>query len=179
MPKEIAMGFRSLGSRFAPGHDSHVTIASRVRGSSLARFLALALLCEGLTTMACSSESGSDSPDERACQGDVGVDCPATFDDVLTATWTCQSSEIIWAGECMTGGPFTLNRNWGVYQTNCFYDPTSRQWVGANVVNDTPVYCSGTSASMSQGTVPVPYPHYCVGSSSTTQRSMACASSQP
>ena len=95
------------------------------------------------------------------------------------ATWTCQSTETIWAGEYMAGGSLTLNRNWGVYQTNCFYDPISRELVGANVVNDTTVYCNNTSASMSQGTVPVPYPHYCIGSSATTERSMSCASSRP
>jgi formylmethanofuran dehydrogenase subunit C len=132
-----------------------------------------ALLCAGLSSSACSSDPGGS--DERSCQGEVGASCPATFDEVLTGTWTCQDRENIWAGECMTGGPLTLNHNFGTHQTNCFYDPTSRQLVGANTVNDTPVYCNNTSASMSQGTVPVPYPHYCVGGSAGTVRSMSCA----
>jgi hypothetical protein len=152
-----------------PNHDDRVAVTSSLR------VVVVALLCAGLSSSACASDPGGS--DERSCQGEVGADCPATFDDVLTGTWTCQDQERIWAGECMTGGPLTLNRNWGTHQSNCFYDPTSRQLVGANVVNDTPAYCNNTSASMSQGTVPVPYPHYCVGSSSSIQRSMDC--SQP
>lgn len=173
------MFFRTFPASLASNHDSHVTTTSRPRGAGLSRLLALAICCAGLTALSCSSDPSGDTLDERSCQGDIGVDCPATFDDVLTATWSCQDSETIWAGECMTGGPLTLDRNFHVYQTNCFYDPTTRLLVGANVVNDTPVYCNNTSASMSQGTVPVPYPHYCVSSSATSQRSLICASSQP
>jgi hypothetical protein len=179
MAKEMTMPFRTFSARLAPNHDSPVRVASRARGSRLPRLLALALCCAGLTAISCSSDPAGETLDERSCQGDLGVVCPATFDEVLTAAWSCQSSETIWAGECMVGGPPTLNRNWGVYQTNCFYDPTSRKLVGANLVNDTPVYCNNTSASMSQGTVPVPYPHYCIGSSATIERSMSCASSPP
>jgi hypothetical protein len=51
---------------------------------------------------------------------------------------------------------------------------TSRKLVGANRVNDTPTYCNNTSASISSGNVPVPYPHYCVGSGAGTQRSQTC-----
>ena len=79
----------------------------------------------------------------------------------------------------MTDGPLTLNRQWGTHQSNCFYDPTSRQLVGANVVNDTKTYCNGTSASMSSGSVPVPYSHYCTLSSAGTERSMDCSAIQP
>jgi hypothetical protein len=172
------MNFHSFDSRINPKCDCYVAVASRVRAVGVAHLLALALCLVGLASTSCGSNAAG-GVDERSCQGDVGADCPATFDDVLAATWSCQSGEVISAGECMAGGPLTLNRNWGVYQTNCFYDPVSRKLVGANVVNDTPAYCNNTSASMSEGNVPVPYPHYCVGNSSSTQRSMNCGSSQP
>jgi hypothetical protein len=155
--------------RPSPNRDGRVAVAS---STSLARVVIVALLCAALSSSACSSDPAS--PDERSCQGEVGADCPATFDDVLAETWTCQDRETIWAGECMTNGPLTLQRNWGTHQTNCFYDPTSRQLVGANRVNDTPAYCNNTSASISTGDVPVPYPHYCVGSGAGTQRSQSC-----
>jgi hypothetical protein len=172
------MNSRPFCPRLTPNRDGHVAVASGPSAFALIRLVAVVLCFAGVASISCGSDS-ADGSDERSCQGDVGTDCPATYDDVLAATWTCQSQESIWAGECMTGGPLTLNRNWGTYQTNCFYDPTTRKLVGANVVNDTPAYCNNTSASMSKGSVPVPYPHYCVGSSSTIQRSMNCRNNQP
>jgi hypothetical protein len=111
------------------------------------------------------------------CQGDVGKDCPATYDDALTVALTCQTYERISAGHCTTDGPLTLTRNWGTHQANCFYDSTTRKLIAANVVNDTMTYCNGTSASMWSGSAPVPYPYYCmVGDAERTQD---CRPNQP
>jgi hypothetical protein len=155
------------------GRANDVTFHSRMITAALCFVFLVSASCGSDVAAKPDAPSG---PDERSCQGDVGMDCLATYDEVLAATWTCQDSEMIWAGECMTGGPFTFNHNWGTYQTNCFYDRASRKLVGANVVNDVPMFCGNTSASMSRGDVPVPYPHYCVGNSSGTDRSMNCGS---
>ncbi len=156
--------------------DIRVAAASRSRALRCLRRarVALALCLAGLAPLSCASDS-PDNLDELSCQGDVGSDCPATYDEVLAGTWTCQAAEMIVAGACATGGPPTLTRNFGTHQSNCFYDPTSHALVGANTVNDSKAYCNGTSASMSSGTIPVPYPYYCTPSSSTTDRSMSCS----
>jgi hypothetical protein len=140
------MRFPPVASSLVFNHDRHVAVAYRTRAWGLAHLLAVALCFACLSSISCSSDSANTAagPDERSCQGDVGTDCPATFDEVLAGTWSCQDHETIWAGECMTGGPLTLNRNWGTHQANCFYDSTSRKLVGSNVVNDTPTYCNNT-----------------------------------
>jgi hypothetical protein len=111
------------------------------------------------------------------CRGDVGKDCPATYDDVLTAPLTCETYEWISAGHCTTDGPLTLNRNWSSHQSNCFYHSTTRQLLGANVVNDTKTFCNGTSATISSGTVPIPFPYCCLVSGA--KRTVDCDLTQP
>jgi hypothetical protein len=173
--KEIPMHLRPLLSPLTRKHDTDVAPAARANpGSSLRRVLvAFALCLAGLSSISC----GSDAKSEADCHGDVGKDCPATYDDALTFTLTCQSHERISAGHCTADGPLTLNRNWGTHQSNCFYDSSSRKLIGANLVNDSMSYCNGTSGSMSSGTVPVPYPYYCLVSGA--ERTMDCQASQP
>jgi len=174
------MDFRPLPPRPTGKRDTDVAFVTCMKSvRTMGRYLAAFALCfVGLMAGACGSDA-TGSLDERNCQGDVGQDCPATYDESLADTWTCQSFEVIVAGQCMTGGPLTLSRQWGTHQSNCFYDATSRKLTGANVVNDTKAYCNGTSASMSSGNVPVPYPHDCAVSSAGTDRSVNCSAGQP
>jgi hypothetical protein len=166
------MSGRQSPSSPTPCRDDNVVVLTRTIRGACRNLLAAVLCLSGLAAISCE-----DGRDERSCRGDVGRDCPVTYDEALVGNWTCESFESISAGPCMTGGPLTLNRNWGTHQSNCFYDPTTRLLVGANRVNDTATYCDNTSASISTGDVPVPYPHYCILSSS--DRSMRCDDSQP
>jgi len=165
------MHFRSLPSPLTRKRDADVAPAARaIPGSALVVFAFCCLA--SLSSVSCDSDTDS----AATCQGDVGKDCPATYDDALTGSLTCESSENISAGHCMTDGPLTLNRNWGTHQSNCFYDSMTRKLIGANVANDTKTYCNGTSETMSSGTVPVPYPYYCLVS--TAERTVHCGITQ-
>jgi hypothetical protein len=170
------MHVRLPGSPLTRKHDTDVALAARAKTGSPLRhaLVACALGLAALSSISCGSD---DAKSEMDCQGDVGKDCPATYDDALAVAWTCQTDERISAGRCTTDGPLTLNRNWGTHQSNCFYDRATRQLIAANVVNDTMTYCNGTSGSMWSGTAPVPYPYYCMVSGA--ERTQDCRASQP
>lgn len=170
------MYFRALPSPLTRKCDTDVSLAARADTVSPGRraLVAFALCLACLSSISCGSD---DAKSETDCQGDVGKDCPATYDDALTVALTCQTYERISAGHCSTDGPLTLNRNWGTHQSNCFYDSTTRKLIAANVVNDTMTYCNGTSHSMWSGTAPVPYPYYCMVSGS--ERTVECREPQP
>jgi hypothetical protein len=167
------MDFQTLRSNSRPNRDSDVAFTTRSTCTSRLGqdFIALTLCLSALASVSCGSSASSKDGD---CQGIVPSECPATYDEALTGTLTCQDTENIIAGHCMTGGPLAVTRNWGTHQSNCFYDSSTRKLIGANVVNDTKTYCNGTSETMSTGKIPIGYPYYCTFSSATTERSLNC-----
>lgn len=166
------MHFQLLRPAPTRKHDKDVAFAAIVRSLAPRTLVALAFCLASLSLASC------DSDDEAAtCQGDVGKDCPGTYDDALNAPLACQDRERISVGHCMTDGPLTLTRSWGTHQSNCFYDSATRMLIGANMVNDTKTFCDGTSAMMSSGNVPEPALPYCLISGS--ERTIDCSTSQP
>ncbi len=166
------MPFQPLRPAPTRKHDKDVAFAA-VRSLFPPTLVALALCLASLSLASCDSDDDA----ATTCQGDVGKDCPATYDDALTAPLTCQDRETISVGHCMTDGPLTLMRSWGTHQSNCFYDSATRMLIGANMVNDTKTFCDGTSAMMSSGNVPEPAQPYCLISGS--ERTIDCSTSQP
>ncbi len=130
-------------------------------------FVSLLLASIGI---GCSGESGSEDPGadlqrrpsvsgERAdCIGDreevnaVWDRCPSTYDEAVAGIAQCNGCTAKEAG--LSGQVPALSIGWGTHAKNCFYDPQTKELVGAVACDDIPVYCGQTSYSIRFGTAP-------------------------
>lgn len=97
--------------------------------------------------MGCGDEDGK-------CSGSIASvskgECPVSYDGTLEDMPPCVIYN--WSSyDC--GALVRLSQRNDLYGTSCFYDPASRELVGALAESDAPSFCDGSSFTRSAGII--------------------------